>query len=76
VNRVVTGHIDFLSIDIDGNDYAVWEALMARPRVVCIEVGDERGVPVGPMTALAKGYDLVAMSASKVNAFYVAREAF
>lgn len=32
------GDIDLLSIDVDGNDYYVWEAVTAvRPRVVCIE---------------------------------------
>lgn len=32
------GEIDLLSIDVDGNDYYVWEAVNAvRPRVVCIE---------------------------------------
>ena len=33
-----TGDIDLVSIDIDGNDYWVWEALTAaRPRVVIVE---------------------------------------
>lgn len=32
------GEIDFLSIDIDGNDYWVWDAMeVIRPRVVMIE---------------------------------------
>ncbi|MGL2967015.1 hypothetical protein [Flavobacterium sp. XGLA_31] len=32
------GEIDFLSIDIDGNDYWIWEALdVIQPRVVMIE---------------------------------------
>ena len=32
------GEIDFLSIDIDGNDYWIWDALeIVRPRVVMIE---------------------------------------
>ena len=34
----VTGEIDFLSIDIDNNDYWVWKAITAiKPRVVAIE---------------------------------------
>lgn len=34
----VFGKIDLLSIDIDGNDYYVWEAInVVRPRVVVIE---------------------------------------
>jgi len=43
VNRLIadagmTGEIDLLSIDIDGNDYYVWEALaVVHPRVVVIE---------------------------------------
>ena len=33
-----SGEIDFLSIDIDGNDYWMWEALIVvRPRVIAIE---------------------------------------
>jgi len=49
VNDVVasagfTGEIDFLSIDIDGNDYWVWEALtVVKPRVVLIETHPELG---------------------------------
>lgn len=31
-------NLDFLSIDIDGLDYEVWETLKARPRLVCVEV--------------------------------------
>jgi len=46
--------IDFLSIDIDGNDYWVWEALTAiKPRVVSIEYN-----PVfGPKESLTTSYD-------------------
>jgi hypothetical protein len=49
VNDVVraaglAGEIDFLSIDIDGNDYWVWDALtVVTPRVVVIETHPELG---------------------------------
>lgn len=34
----LTGDIDLLSVDIDGNDYWVWQALtVASPRVVVVE---------------------------------------
>ncbi|MDR3002295.1 MAG: hypothetical protein LBU89_13670 [Fibromonadaceae bacterium] len=34
----MSGDIDLLSIDIDGNDYHVWKAIdCVKPRVVCIE---------------------------------------
>lgn len=33
----VDSELDFLSIDIDGNDYYVWKAMNIKPRVVCIE---------------------------------------
>jgi hypothetical protein len=46
-----TGEVDFLSLDIDGNDYWVWEALTAcSPRVVALEFnwlfGPERSVTI------------------------------
>jgi hypothetical protein len=50
VNAVVRGagfegDIDFLSIDIDGNDYWIFEALdCIRPRLVCIETHTEYGL--------------------------------
>ena len=49
VNRVVAeagleGEISFLSIDIDGNDYWVWEALtVVSPRVAVVESHPELG---------------------------------
>jgi hypothetical protein len=30
--------LDFLSIDIDGNDYYIWKACDLKPRVLCIEI--------------------------------------
>jgi hypothetical protein len=39
------GDIDLLSIDIDGNDYWIFEALeCVRPRLVCIETHTELGL--------------------------------
>jgi hypothetical protein len=70
VNRFVKDQLDFLSIDIDGEDYAVWEAITVRPRLVCIEYV---WAGLEAMTALAesKGYWYAGQSSSKVNAFYV-----
>jgi hypothetical protein len=49
--HAIEGEIDLLSVDIDGNDYWVWEAISAvQPRVVVIEYnasfGPERSVTV------------------------------
>jgi hypothetical protein len=76
VNKTVRSDVDFLSIDIDGNDYAVWQALSHRPRLVCIEYDAVNGTALEPMKALGhlKGYSLVRCSASGVNAFFVRNE--
>jgi hypothetical protein len=39
------GDVDLLSIDIDGNDYWIWEAVEAiSPRIVVIEIHTEHGL--------------------------------
>lgn len=75
VNRFVRDPLDLLSIDIDGNDYEVWNAVIARPRVVCIEYDAVNGSPLSAMKDLAeaKGYEFAASSASNVNAFFIAK---
>jgi hypothetical protein len=43
--------VDFLSIDIDGNDYWVWQAIRSiRPRLVCIEYNATWRPPVSIVT--------------------------
>ncbi len=38
IGKEITGEIDLLSIDIDGNDYYIWKAInVINPRVVIIE---------------------------------------
>lgn len=76
VNLIVKDHLDFLSIDIDGNDYAVWAAVTARPRVVCIEVDEVNGTSCDEMKRLgySKGYEFFGCSASGVNAFFVGED--
>lgn len=42
---VLVGEFDFLSIDIDGNDWYVWRAIAKHysPRVVCVEINPNFG---------------------------------
>jgi hypothetical protein len=92
------GEVDLFSLDLDGNDYWIWEAMTAcAPRVVILEYNSMFGatrsvtVPYEPtfdrhdrhtlyygasLTALAhlsarKGYRLVAVEPTGVNAFFV-----
>lgn len=45
VRAGMEGEVDVLSIDIDGNDYWIWEAITAvRPRIVVVEAQVERGM--------------------------------
>ena len=51
------GEIDLLSIDIDGNDYYVWEAIGAvNPRVVVIEYNATFRPPVSVVMEYRKDY--------------------
>jgi len=103
INELITangfgGGVDLFSLDLDGNDYWIWEAMtVCSPRVVILEYnsmfGPERSVtiPYDPafdrhrhhtmyygasLAALAKvserkGYRLVAVEPTGVNAFFV-----
>jgi hypothetical protein len=103
INELITtngcaGEMDLFSLDLDGNDYWIWEAMTAcSPRVVILEYNSMFGadrsvtVPYDPafdrhrhhtvyygasLTALTrlsarKGYRLVAVEPTGVNAFFV-----
>jgi hypothetical protein len=93
-----TGEVDLFSLDLDGCDYWIWEAMTAcSPRVVILEYnsmfGPHRSVTIpyeaefnrrqhhsmyygASLTALTqvssrKGYRLVAVEPSGVNAFFL-----
>ncbi len=54
VSHEVPYDIDFLSIDVDGNDYWLWETLnCVSPRVVCIEYN----AGLGPELSVTVPYD-------------------
>jgi hypothetical protein len=38
VNNIVPDPCDLLSIDVDGNDYAILNALQSRPKIVIVEI--------------------------------------
>jgi hypothetical protein len=103
INDLITSHgfsgeVDLFSLDLDGNDYWIWESMTAcAPRVVILEYnsmfGPDRAVTVpyevtfdrhrhhtmyygASLTALArlsarKGYRLVAVEPTGVNAFFL-----
>lgn len=54
LERGISGDIDFLSLDVDGNDYWLWEALdCVSPRVACIEYN----AGIGPSLSWTVAYD-------------------
>lgn len=82
ISRIAADPIGILSIDIDGGDYAIWEAVTARPWIVIIEarvehgnqdVVDRAGASVPALCALAarKGYVLAAWNRHGYNLIFV-----
>lgn len=78
--------VDFMSIDVDGDDYAIFEAMEVRPRVVCIEynqsippqvelrqadVGDEFGASAAYLCALARAKDYELVGVTETNLIFV-----
>jgi len=72
VNELVPQELDFLSIDIDGNDYACWKAYIGKCKVVCIEINSSKDPDIDSFTpedgsnysimlklAKQKGYELL-----------------
>lgn len=89
-NNNIIEDIDFMSIDIDGNDYHIFDLLKIKPRVICIEFNPTipfwmdiyqnknkmLGASLGSLNRLAnsKGYKLV--GATDCNAFFVLESEF
>ena len=84
VNELVPAELDLLSIDIDGNDYACWQAYNGSAKVVIIEINS--GLPpdkdhfteitgsnfsIMCKLAKSKGYELLAHTG---NCIFVQRE--
>lgn len=56
------GEIDLLSIDVDGNDYWIWEAIeRSRPRVVIIEYNASFGPDEAVVTEYYEAFDRYAL---------------
>ena len=78
--------VDFMSIDVDGDDYAIWEAMTMRPLVVCIEynqsipphidlrqaqLGDCFAASARALCNLAKDKGYTLVGLSRCNLFFV-----
>lgn len=60
VNELVPVKLDLLSIDIDGNDYAVWKAYNGNAKVVVIEINSSLN-PMQPHFSTSKGSSYITM---------------
>jgi hypothetical protein len=58
LSKLVPGEVDLLSLDIDGNDYWVWQALSAvRARVVAVEYNASFGPARSVTVPYRRGFD-------------------
>lgn len=79
-------HIDLMSIDVDGDDYAIFEQMTCRPRVLCIEfnptvpshmairqkeLGETFGASLLSLIRLAETRGYTFLGGSRCNAFFV-----
>lgn len=58
IDSLVSGvSVDFMSIDVDGNDYHIWRHMKMRPRVICVEFNPT----IPPHVSIHQEYDPVFM---------------
>lgn len=88
INHIIGRYaVDFISIDVDGTDYDIWEAMQAKPRLVCIEYNasipphvsihqktDGLGSSAKALCELAASKDYILVSLTKGNLFFVEKE--
>jgi hypothetical protein len=89
INHYIAGRqVDFMSIDVDG-DYAIFEGLECRPRLVCIEynatipptvtlrqsrLGEQFGSSAASMIDLARSRGYELIGLTRGNLFFVLQE--
>ncbi|MGH6923842.1 MAG: FkbM family methyltransferase [Propylenella sp.] len=85
LDRADVHDIDFLSVDIDGDDYHVLASLTRRPKVVCVEInpsipppvavigrrGTAEGSSIVAFDTLMRGRGYSLVHATPLNAFFV-----
>lgn len=88
LNQQKVVDIDFMSIDIDGNDYHILDNLICKPRVICIEYNptipfwidcyqednQQFGASLKALNRLAVGKNYFLVSVTDTNLFFVKNE--